>query len=116
MNKVELMGRLTADVELVKTKTDMDMGRFTLAVPRKTKKGEKEITDFIDCIVFGNLAKILKEYVVKGNRIIVCGSINTNTYEDKDGNKKKSVYILVDDFYFTEYRKEKDEQLEIPNM
>lgn len=103
MNKVEIMGRLTKDVEIQKSKSSVDYARFTLAVGRK---GEKEKTDFIECIAFGKLAETLVKYVEKGNRLIVTGSININDYEDKDGNKRNSITIIVDDFYFVDYKKE----------
>lgn len=103
MNKVEIYGRLVRDVEQVKSKSGIDVGRFTLAVPRK---GNKEETDFIDCISFGKLTETLIKYTEKGNRLLVTGSINIRDYEDKDKNKKRSFYIVVDDFYFVDYKKE----------
>lgn len=102
MNKIELMGRLTKDVERRQTKSKTEVGAFTLAVPRKMNKEE---TDFIDCVVFGKLVDIMTKYTTKGDRIIVCGELNINTYQDKDGNNKKSVVVVVNDFYFTENKK-----------
>lgn len=103
MNKVEIMGRLTKDVEIQKAKSGNDYAKFTLAIPRKL---EKDKTDFIDCVAFGKLAETLVKYVEKGNRLIVTGSINLNDYEDKDGNKRNSISIIVDDFYFVDFKKD----------
>lgn len=103
MNKVELMGRLTKDVNILKTKNDKEMATFTLAVPRK---GQKDTTDFIDCVAFGELPSILSKYTSKGVRLIVTGAINISDY--KEGNTKKSFSILVDDFYFVDFKKEND--------
>lgn len=102
MNKIELMGRLTKDVEIKQTKTKKEVGAFTLAVPRKM---DKENVDFIDCVVFGKLVEVLSKYTSKGSRIIVCGSLQIQNYQDKDGNNKKSTVVIVDDFYFTENKK-----------
>lgn len=104
MNKVEILGRTTADVELQKSKDGKEYARFTLAVQRKL---DKEKTDFLDCVAFGKLAEIISTYVKKGNRIIVCGSIQTSIVEDaKTKAKTKYTSIIVDDFYFTETRKD----------
>ena len=113
MNKVELMGRATADVELQKSKDGKEYARFTLAVPRKL---DKEKTDFIDCVAFGKLSEVISTYVKKGNRIIVCGNIQTSIVENKDKTKTKFVTIVCDDFYFTESRKDviEDTKEELP--
>ena len=104
MNKVELMGRLVADVELKKAskKDGSDYARFSLAVPRKNVKDK---TDFINCVAFGKLAEVISKYCKKGQRIIVCGSIQIDQVE-KDGNKTNYTTIIVNDFYFTEYNKD----------
>lgn len=104
MNKIELMGRLVADVELKKaTKKDgADYTRFTIAVPRKLVKDK---VDFIDCVAFGKIAETISKYCRKGQRIIVCGSLQIDTVE-KDEKKTKYTSIIVNDFYFTEFNKE----------
>ena len=104
MNKIELMGRLVADVELKKaTKKDgADYARFTLAVPRKNVKDK---TDFINCVAFGKLAEVIAKYCKKGQRIIVCGSLQIDLVE-KDGAKSSYTNVIVNDFYFTEYNKD----------
>lgn len=110
MNKIELMGRATADVELQKSKDGKEYARFTLAVQRKL---DKEKTDFLDCVAFGKLAEIISSYVKKGNRIIVCGSIQTSIVEDaKAKTKTKYTSIIVDDFYFTEAKAMTENELE----
>ena len=100
MNKVELMGRLTKDIELKKSKSDKEYATFTLAVKRKL---DKDKTDFIDCVAFGNIVKPLADYTEKGNRLIVIGELNINDFE-KDGQKQKSFNIVVNDFYFVDFK------------
>lgn len=104
MNRIELMGRLTADVELKKAtkKEGADYVRFSLAVPRKNVKDK---TDFINCVAFGKLAEVIAKYCKKGQRIIVCGSLQIDQVE-KDGTKTSYTNIIVNDFYFTEYNKD----------
>ena len=109
MNKVVLMGRLTKDVEKKMTKNKKEIYCFTLAVPRKL---DKETVDFVDCIAFSKLGEIIEKYTSKGTKIIVNGELNINHYEDKDGNKRTSTIIVVNDFYFTENKKVEDEKVE----
>ena len=68
---------------------------------------KKDETDFIDCVVFGTkTCEALTKYTEKGNRIIVVGSLQIDSFTNKDGNTKKSVYVIVDDFYFVDFKKE----------
>ena len=105
MNKVELMGRLTSDVEL-KDSAKTKYAKFSLAVPRKL---DKEKTDFINCVAFGRIADTIAKYCKKGMRIIACGSIQIDSYTTKDGQSAKSTTIVVDNFYFTEFNKKVSE-------
>ena len=105
MNKVILIGRLTKDPELrYAAGNGTAVCRFTVAINRQFKKDE---TDFIDCVVFGTkTCEALTKYTEKGNRIIVVGSLQIDSFTNKDGNTKKSVYVIVDDFYFVDFKKE----------
>lgn len=103
MNKLELIGRLTKDVEVKESKKGTKYANFTLAVQRKA---ENDKTDFIECIAFGNIAEVISKYVEKGNRILVEGTLNIDVYEDKEGKKQKQVKCIVDDFYFIDFKKE----------
>ena len=103
MNKVELMGRLVENVEILQSKSGKKYGKFTLAVNRKF---DKEKTDFINCIAFEKQAETLLKYVEKGNRIIVEGELNIDNYVNKDGNNVYTTTIKVNDFYFVDFKKE----------
>ena len=111
MNKIELMGRLTADVEIRKStnKNSKTYARFSLAVPRKL---DKEKVDFINCVAFGKLAEIINKYCKKGIQIIVCGTLQIDDYVTKDGKNAKATTVIVDDFYFTEFNKKVAESSE----
>lgn len=111
MNKIELMGRLTKDVEVLHTRSESKVAKLTLAVQRK---GTKDVVDYIDCVAFGKLVDILPKYVEKGNRIIVTGALNLNTYEDKTGAKRTGVSVVIDDFFFVDYKINKQEEIELP--
>ena len=74
MNKIELTGRITKEIELRYTQSNKAVGNFSLAVNRKFKNqnGEYE-ADFINCIVFDKLAETISQYVKKGDLLGVCG-------------------------------------------
>ena len=111
MNNVQLMGRLTTDVEFTKgTKQKKGYAKFTLAVPRG-----KDDADFINCVEFDKTGEIISQYVKKGNRLIVEGSLNIRSYDDKDGNKQYSTTVIVNRINFVDYKSsEDDEQQEMP--
>jgi single-strand DNA-binding protein len=102
MNKVELVGRLTKDVELKTTSNQTSYCNFTIAVDRRFKdaNGERQ-TDFINCVAWRQTAEFIGKYFHKGNRIGVCGSIQTRSYE-KDGQKVFVTEVLVDEAEFVE--------------
>lgn len=102
MNKVELVGRLTKDVELKTTSNETAYCNFTLAVDRRFKdaNGERQ-TDFINCVAWRQTAEFIKKYFRKGNRIGVCGSIQARSYE-KDGQKVFVTEVLVEEAEFVE--------------
>ena len=108
MNKIEILGRTTKDVELKGTKENQ-VATFTLAVDRKGAK--EKTTDFIDCVAYGKLVEIFKKYVTKGTKIIVCGSLLQGHWTDKDGKNQSKLYVRVDDFYFTESAPKKEQNV-----
>lgn len=101
MNNICLVGRLTTDLE-IKQSNNKKYGKFTLAVNRLLKKNE---TDFINCTAFGKTAETLQKYCKKGHRIGVQGRIHTSTFE-KNGEKRSSYTIIVDNFYFLQNKTE----------
>ena len=95
LNNVCLMGRLTADPELRTTQNGISVCGFTLACNRRTS-GEQQTADFIDCTAWRGLAEIIAKHKRKGDMLVVSGRIETHTYEDKQGNKRKAVNVNVD--------------------
>lgn len=99
MNHVCLMGRLTAEPELKRTQTGKDILSFTLAVDRGY--GDKKATDFLSCVAWEHTARFINQYFRKGSLIAVEGSIQTRSYEDKNGNKRTATEIVVSQTHFT---------------
>ena len=118
MNRIQLIGRLTKDVEMLKSKTGTEVGKITLAVARPRQKDKEREVDFIDCVAFGTLGETLAKYIEKGNRIYVEGSLNINKYEDKEGNTRYSTSVIISSFEFIDFKKTDnvEGQEEIPNV
>ena len=95
------MGRLTADPELRRTGTGIAVASFTLAVDRDYPGADGERgTDFIDCVAWRSAAEFISKYFTKGRMAVVSGRLQIRSWQDKDGNKRRSAEILVDDIYF----------------
>ena len=106
LNVAVVMGRLTADPELRHTPNDVSVTSFTLAVDRTyVKSGEERQTDFIDIVAWRGTADFICRYFRKGQMMAVHGSIQTRTYTDKDGNKRKAFEILADDVSFADSKR-----------
>ena len=86
MNKVILVGRLTADPELRQTQSGVSSCRFTVAVDRKfadKNTGERQ-ADFISCTAWRQTAEFISRYFSKGKMIGIEGSLRTGSYTDKN--------------------------------
>ena len=101
LNRIVVIGRLTRDPELRYTQSGVAVTSFTLAVDRafKNAAGEKE-TDFIDIVVWRQLAENCANYLSKGKLAAVDGSLEIRPYTDKEGNKRKDVHIRADNVRF----------------
>ena len=101
LNCAVIMGRLVANPELRTTGTGNSVTSFTVAIDRKfSKSPEERQTDFIDVVAWRQTAEFVTKYFQKGSMIAVQGSIQTRNYEDKNGNKRKSVEIIADNVSF----------------
>jgi single-strand DNA-binding protein len=101
------MGRLVAEPELRHTPNDVAVTSFTLAVDRSyVKSGTERQTDFIDVVAWRGTAEFICRHFRKGQMMAVHGSIQTRTYTDKDGNKRKAFEIVADDVSFADSKKD----------
>ncbi len=103
MNKAILVGRLTADPELKSTPNGVNVCSFSVAVDRRfVRAGEERKADFINCVAWRQTAEFISRFFSKGRMIGLVGSIQTRTYNDRDGNKRYATEVVVDEAYFTE--------------
>lgn len=110
LNKVILMGRLTRDPEMRHTQSNIAVVSFSLAIDRDRKgsDGERQ-TDFIDCVAWGRQAEFLNQWFKKGMMAIVVGRVQSRNWEDKNGNKRVSIEINVDEVSFGETKKSREQ-------
>lgn len=103
MNQVNLIGRLTRDVDIRESKDgEITIALFTLAVERM---GSKE-ADFIGCRAFGKTAEFLEDSTSKGQRLGVTGHIQTGSYENKKGDTVYTMDVIVERVYFADGKRE----------
>ncbi|MDU7339342.1 MAG: single-stranded DNA-binding protein [Clostridium sp.] len=109
LNVTVLMGRMVQDPELRHTNSDTAVTSFTIAVDRSYQKaGADRQADFIDIVAWGKTAEFVCKYFRKGQLIAVQGSIQTRSYQDKDGNKRKAFEIVADNVHFADSKKDGD--------
>lgn len=101
LNHITLAGRLVRNPELRRTQNGTAVASFTLACERdfKNESGDREV-DFIDCVAWRKTAELVSGYFTKGRMAIVSGRMQIRGWTDKDGNRRKSAEILVDNIYF----------------
>ncbi|NLA33660.1 MAG: single-stranded DNA-binding protein [Tenericutes bacterium] len=101
LNQIVLVGRLVRNPEVYTTETGKKVTTITLAIPRSFKNinGEYE-TDFIDCILWENIAVSTSEYCSKGNIIGVKGRVQSRVIEREDKTKKYLVEVVAEKVTF----------------
>lgn len=106
LNKVFLMGRLTADPELRTTTSGVSVASFSIAVDRDyTPKGGEKQTDFINIVAWRNTAEFISRYFFKGKMIVVEGRMQVRNYEDREGKKRTATDVVADNVYFGDSNK-----------
>lgn len=107
LNRVILIGRLTADPQLRYTQSGVAVTSFSLAVdrPYTNQQGERG-TDFIDIVVWRKLAETCANYLSKGRLTAVEGRLQIRSYEAQDGTKRRVAEVVADNVRFLEWPKD----------
>ena len=101
MNKVILIGRLTAAPELRYTTNNVPVANYRLAVDRPPQDGQTK-TDFFDCVTWRNNAEFASRFLNKGTKIAIEGKRQNREYTDKNGAKRTKTEIVVEHHEFCE--------------
>lgn len=97
MNKVTLSGRLTRDPEVRYTQKNMAWATSSIAVDRRSKE---KTADFFNLVAWDKTAEIMGKYLKKGSKVLVDGHLQFSQYNDKNGDKKSKVDVIVDSLEF----------------
>lgn len=104
LNKVFLVGNLTADPELKNLQSGQAVCTFRLATNRiwtDRESGEKkQKAEFHSVVAWGKLATLASQYLNKGNLILIEGRLNTRSWEDPSGNKRYRTEIIAENIQF----------------
>ena len=111
INNVTLVGRLTKDVELKYTQSNVANASFTLAVNRtfKNSNGERE-TDFINVVIWRQSAENFAKWAKKGALIGITGRIQTRNYENQQGQRVYVTEVIAENFQMLESRNQQQGQ------
>lgn len=113
LNQIVLIGRLVNDIELKALPSGKEVTSFSLAVQRNFKNQEGEYdTDFINCVAFGNTAKLMDKYCFKGQLINIVGRLQVRSWE-LDNGKRYVTEVIVNSFEILEWKKTETTQSEV---
>ena len=107
LNHITIMGRLTRDPELRYTQSQTPVASFTLAVDRDfgNRDGGEKQTDLLACVAWRQTAESVSRYFTKGSMAVVSGRLQIRDWTDRDGGKRRSAEVVVDNMYFGESRR-----------
>ena len=109
-NKVMLMGNLTRDIELRHTSGNTAVAKIGIAVNRKYRVGEgenremREEVTFVECEAWGRTAETMSQYLHKGKPVFIEGRLKLDQWQDKDGNNRSKLLVVVENFQFVDSR------------
>jgi single-strand DNA-binding protein len=111
LNKIIVQGRLVADPELRRTGSGVAVASFCVAVDRDyaPKDGGDRKTDFINCVAWRQTGEFISKYFTKGRMIVVDGRLEMRDWTDKEGSKRTSAEINVDNAYFGDSKRDGDD-------
>ena len=110
LNHITLMGRLVADPELRRTGSGVAVATFRIAVDRDfaPKDGGERKADFITCVAWRQTGEFISKYFTKGRMIVVDGRLEMRDWTDRDGNKRTTAEVIVDNAYFGDSKRDNE--------
>ena len=110
LNHITLMGRLVRDPELRRTGSGVAVASFCVAVDRDfaPKDGGERKADFINCVAWRQTGEFISKYFTKGRMIVVDGRLEMRDWTDRDGNKRTSAEVIVDNAYFGDSKRDSE--------
>ena len=111
MNVITLTGNATKDIDLRYSESGKPVGNGSIAVRRsfKNNQGEYE-TDFFNFVVFGKASEVMAQYIKKGDRFGITGTLQNRVWEKDDGEKRYFTEVIVNGFDFPDRPKQSNQQ------
>ena len=107
LNQIVIVGRLTGNPEVVKSEEGKERSQITLAVPRSYKNADGLYdTDFIKCILWNGIAENTAEYCHSGDVVGIKGRLQSDSYQDSEGNTKYVTEVIAEKVTFLTSKKE----------
>ena len=103
------LGRLTREIELKYSTSGTAYMQNSIACDRRFKKDGDPEADFFNIKVFGKTAEAMEKMLHKGSKIFVEGTLQNDSWTDKDGNKKSQTAIMVENWEFAESKGQQTE-------
>ena len=100
MNKIILIGRLTADPEIFQYSSSAHKTEISLAIKRKYSKEDENAVDYIKCIAFGAIGDIITKYCNKGDKIAIEGRLQIRKYINKNGENRSRTEVIIESMDF----------------
>lgn len=107
LNRVLLMGNLTRDPELRYLPSNTPVVSIGLAVNRRWRNQQdqqQEETTFVDCEAFGRSAEVINQYLRKGRPVFIEGRLRLDQWQDKEGQNRSKMKVVVESFQFVDSR------------
>lgn len=117
LNHITIMGRMVRDPELRRTGSGVAVASFCVAVDRDfaPKDGGERKADFINCVAWRNTGEFIAKHFTKGRMIVVDGRLEMREWTDKDGNKRISAEVIVENAYFGDSKRDSENSSATPN-
>lgn len=117
MNKVQILGTITRDIDLQYAPSGTAIAKVGIAVNKRyTSNGEKkEEVSYFNCVAFGKTGENINQYFKKGSRILISGELKEDRWE-KDGQKQSRVSILIDGFDFIDKNNSSPQPKQAPKV
>lgn len=114
LNKITLQGRMTKDPELRQTQSGTPVASFTLAWSEKFNDSEQKL--FLPCVAWKGNAEFASRYFSKGSEVIAEGKLTSRKWQDRDGNNRETIELIVDRLHFCGPKRETGGEYGSPDM
>ena len=112
MNNLQVLGRIATEVKLEVSQSGVKYMRLNIVYNKNIKVGDEwqQKSHFFPCSAFGYVAEKIANHFKKGDRILINGALEQNTYTDKDGNVQSKLAIMIDEVDIIEPKPKNDNQ------